>query len=151
MKSTLRCGIIAFLLAVSIPATHAQTPLLNWIIYHAQHQVAQYNYEGGLQSVNLALKWLPQNARLYTLRGEIYLLLYEWDNALNDFNQALTYQPDYPTAYFQRGVLYYTRAQRPEAHSDFERYLLLAPDGQFATFAQQALISIAQEQQALGD
>lgn len=92
-------------------------------------------------------------AELYTLRGQLKLLLYEWDNVLADYNHALEIAPDYADAYFYRGLLYYSaltdQIPREVALADFETYLVLAPDGLHAETAQQYITVIQAEMSAL--
>lgn len=95
-------------------------------------------------------------AELYTLRGQMWLLLYEWDRVLEDYNTAIDLAPAYPDAYFYRGVLYYSVLQagltwREDALADFEYYLELAPDGTLLDQAQDYADTIRRELDALNN
>jgi tetratricopeptide (TPR) repeat protein len=95
-------------------------------------------------------------AALYTLRGQMWLLLYEWDRVLADYDTAIEIDPSYPDAYFYRGVLYYSVLQaglawREDALADFEHYLELAPDGDLAEQAQDYADAIRRELDVLND
>jgi lipoprotein NlpI len=93
-------------------------------------------------------------AELYTLRGQMWLLLYEWDEVLADYNTAIELDPTYPDAYFYRGVLYYSVLQagltwREEALADFEQYLELSPEGDLAEQARDYADAIRTELDAI--
>ena len=96
-----------------------------------------------------------ERARLYTLRGQMVLLLYEWNRVLDDYNTALELAPDYAEAYFYRGILYYSAMpgglNREDALADFQHYLSLEPDGPHAADAARHAQSIRLELEALSD
>jgi tetratricopeptide (TPR) repeat protein len=119
------------------------------ITTHARYEATQLRYDEALHIVNQAIAANPNQARYYTLRGELTLLLYEWDNAQQDFATALELDAEYAPTYFHRGVLFYTMAQREEALRDFQAYLDYAPYGRWAEQARLYLQSIQQELEAL--
>jgi tetratricopeptide (TPR) repeat protein len=88
-------------------------------------------------------------AALYTLRGQMVILLYEWDRVLENYDTALTLDADYAPAYFYRGVLYYSVLARERALADFETYLEMASDGDNAADAARYVESIRLELDAL--
>lgn len=110
---------------------------LSVLTSRARNLAEQFDYSGGIERVNDALMLSPDNPMLYTLRGELTLLLYEWNNALEDFNTALSLDAAYAPAYFHRGVLHYTMTAYDMAFSDFEHYMALAPQGPFYDLAAQ--------------
>lgn len=118
---------------------------MNLIMGRARYLATMFDYDGGIELVNQGLTIGPQSAALYTLRGELTLLLYEWNHALDDFDKALELDADYSPAYFQRGVLLYTMADREAALQDFETYLDLAADGPYHDFAAQYISQIETE------
>lgn len=118
---------------------------LNLLMGRARYLATMFDYDGGIALVNEGLSIAPQSAALYTLRGELTLLLYEWNHALQDFDKALDLDPDYSPAYFQRGVLLYTMADREAALHDFETYLDLNADGPYDDFAAQYIAQIETE------
>ena len=118
---------------------------LNLLMGRARHLATMFDYDGGIALVNQGLAIAPQSTALYTLRGELTLLLYEWNHALDDFDKALELDPGYSPAYFQRGVLLYTMADREAALHDFETYLDLNADGPYHEFAAQYIAQIETE------
>ena len=118
---------------------------LNLLMGRARHLATTFDYDGGIALVDEGLNIAPQSAALYTLRGELTLLLYEWNHALEDFDKALDLDPNYSPAYFQRGVLLYTMADREAALHDFETYLDLNADGPYQDFATQYITHIETE------
>ncbi|QPC81584.1 tetratricopeptide repeat protein [Phototrophicus methaneseepsis] len=103
----------------------------------ARQLATEFDYQGGIDLVDEALTWAPDSPELYTLHGELTLLLYEWNAALEDFNKALALDEDYAPAYFHRGILNYTMTDREQALADFQQYMTLAPDGEFYELAKQ--------------
>ena len=99
-----------------------------------------FRYDDAITDLTAAIRILPTDPALYTLRGQTYLLLYEWDNVLADYNKALELDPTYSDAYFYRGVLKYSVLQTgqslyADALADFQQYLELAPNGNHAADA----------------
>ena len=131
------------------PITDTHTLLcqlrLHVLMGRARHLATMFDYDGGIALVNAGLTIAPESAALYTLRGELTLLLYEWNHALDDFDQALVLDPGYSPAYFQRGILLYTMADREAALHDFETYLQLAASGPYHEFAAQYIMQIETE------
>jgi tetratricopeptide (TPR) repeat protein len=115
----------------------------------AQLYALAFRYDDALTDMDAAIELDPTNPELYVLRGQIILYLYEWDRVLADYNHAIELAPDYADAYYYRGVLFYAQAQRDDALADFEHYLDLAPDGDHAADAEQYIIDIQRELEAL--
>lgn len=133
----------------------AEATLFAWE-KRTQLHVLEFDYDAAIadatQALDLCLKVSPFTfncAAAYTLRGQMYLLLYEWDKVLADYNTAIELNPNYADAYFYRGVLFYTQGPRENALADFERYLELAPQGDHADEAAKHIESIRTELGAL--
>ncbi len=127
----------------------------------AQLYALAFDYDAAVNAVDEAINtyrrtayvaYAPSHmAKLYTLRGQMVLLLYEWDAVLSDYNTALSIAPFYSPAYFHRGVLFYTMGPRERALEDFQRYLSLAPTGFWAGQATDYIQRIEAELQALNE
>jgi tetratricopeptide (TPR) repeat protein len=131
----------------------SQDQYLNALISRAQIHALASQYPDAIDDLNLAIELMPA-ARLYLMRGQMYLAIYEWDKAGADFDHALEVSPNYAEVYFHRGVLYYSILQtglttRDDALADFRRYLELTPDGEFAAQAAEYVDNIQREPNAL--
>lgn len=108
---------------------------LLWNLLLTRADAQSFKYAQALERLQSLQLRHPQQSALYTLRGEVHLLLYEWDNALADFNRAIALDPLYAPAYFQRGVLWATQGAPEAALADFNSYLALQPNGPYAQAA----------------
>lgn len=102
------------------------------LVVHAQTDVEALRYDEALGRIDMAMGIRADDARLYTVRGTLTMLLYEWDGALADLNRAVALDETYAPAYYHRGILYATVLEQAKAVADFEAYLSLAPDGRFS-------------------
>lgn len=129
---------------------------LAWALaQRAQLHALRFDYDAALADMDAALALPPgettliSREALYTLRGQMVMLIYEWERAREDYNRALTLNPRYAPALFHRGVLAYTMAQRDAARRDFQRYLAVAPAGVYARQAYANMQRITIELEAL--
>jgi|GEM_PF-2976760 len=108
---------------------------LLWNVLLIRADAYTFQYDEALQRLQSLQLRHRQQPVIYTLRGEVHLLLYEWDKALADFNRAIVLDRKYAPAYFQRGVLWATLGKSDAAYVDFSRYLALHPDGPYVQAA----------------
>lgn len=121
---------------------------------YAQILANNFHYDAAISLMDSAILIDGNSAELYTIRGQMIMLLYEWDRAIADYNTAIEIDPTYAPAYFHRGVAYYSIAERIDreaALADFEQYLYLAPDGELAEQAQSYITGLQFEIEALGE
>jgi tetratricopeptide (TPR) repeat protein len=74
-----------------------------------------------LSDMNKAIELKPQNADLYKLRGNIYVLLNNYFEAINDYTKAIELNNGFAEAYFNRGIANILAQNRTAACSDFEK------------------------------
>ena len=153
----------AFSLIQTMQARFSSQPYELSILLATQAQLyaLTFDYDAAVMAIDEAisayhqLPYVAYNpshmAELYTLRGQMVLLLYEWDAVLSNYNAALSIAPAYAPAYFHRGVLFYTMGPREKALEDFLRYLSLAPSGFWAQQAMDYTQRIEAELQALDE
>lgn len=108
-----------------------------WYAKRGQFAALDFDFQAALRDFDRAIALMPDDPRLLTLKGEVYLLLYEWNNAKAAFDGALALESDYAPAYFQRGILLSTMTETKKANADFSQYLALEPRGVYADLARQ--------------
>lgn len=65
------------------------------------------------------------DARLFKLRGNLYILLNDFRKAIADYDHAITLDGAYEQAYFNRGLANLLVNNRPDACSDMEKSIQL--------------------------
>lgn len=137
---------------VEFSSEYSETLQVQILEDRAQLFALMFDYTSAIQDMDTVIERLKSDyslARAYKQRGDIIMLIYEWNRALGDYNKAIEFDPDYAEAYYRRGILYYTMVERENAIADFETYLELEPDGQFVAFAEQFIVDIQTELDAL--
>lgn len=85
--------------------------------------VALGNWDIALENLNVAEKLAPNDARIYSERGKVYLDQGEFQLALPEFAQALERDRTLTDAYYQRGITYLELEQYEDAIADFSAAL----------------------------
>jgi tetratricopeptide (TPR) repeat protein len=74
-----------------------------------------------LNDINKAIELEPENAVLYKIRGNIYILLNNHFAAIHDYTKAIALDNNLAEAYFNRGIAYILANDRTKACSDFQK------------------------------
>lgn len=109
-------------------------PLVNCDNFKAE-KVANYakahfvrgEIDSSLESLSLAIRYAPDDARLYRDRGNIYFQQKELNLALADYNRVLELDPKNFNAYTRRAQIYQQQKELDLALADYNRALELVP------------------------
>lgn len=74
-----------------------------------------------LTDINKAIELDPENAILYKIRGNIYILLNNHFAAIDDYTKAIALDNNLAEAYFNRGIANVLANNRTEACVDFQK------------------------------
>jgi tetratricopeptide (TPR) repeat protein len=74
------------------------------------------------------LDLLPEEAAIWSNRGNVRVALNQFDAAIADFAQSIQFAPDEPDPYLNRGATYEALEQWEKAIADYNRVLELNPD-----------------------
>lgn len=74
------------------------------------------------------IEQLPEEAAVWSNRGNVRVRQNDLEGAMADYTQAITLAPDQPDPYLNRGALWEAMGQWDKAIADYNRLLRLAPD-----------------------
>lgn len=74
-----------------------------------------------LTDINKAIELEPENAILYKIRGNIYVLLNDYFAAIDDYTKAISLDANSAEAYFNRGIANVLGNNRTKACADFQK------------------------------
>ena len=80
-----------------------------------------------LDNINTAIESEPNNADLYNIRGNKYLLLKDYDKAIQDFNKATQINPYYKEPYNGLGITYRNINKFDKAIESYNKAISLDP------------------------
>ncbi len=89
--------------------------------------VDKKRYDSAIADFSQAIKLLPNYAKAYCNRGDVYALMGKRDLALQDLTKALEIDPFYARAYSSRGILYSKMNSYDLAIQDFTQALKIDP------------------------
>jgi len=98
-------------------------------------KAAELTYEQAdekIQQLNTLIKNQPDNAMLYTERGELYFKMRDFDNAIDDFDSAIKLDPGQDKAWFSRGMANGRLGYIDEGIADLSVYIKRHPDSSLA-------------------
>jgi len=81
-------------------------------------KVARGEMDKAVAVISDAIMKYPDDSRLYSARGAIYLNKGDTDTALQDFDRAISINPNDDNAYVMRGVIYYKKRDLDKALED---------------------------------
>ncbi|HED16517.1 MAG TPA: tetratricopeptide repeat protein [Gammaproteobacteria bacterium] len=88
--------------------------------------------EKKLQKISLQIQIKPDDAVLYTERGNLYFMMHDFDSAINDFNRAIELDPFQDKAWYGRGMANGRMGYIDEGIADLSVYIERHPDSSVA-------------------
>jgi tetratricopeptide (TPR) repeat protein len=89
-------------------------------------------YDQALNEVDLALQQTPNSARIYSVRGHIYIAKGEYGRALEDLTRVISLVPNQAKPYIDRAIIHFKMNNKGLAVTDITRALQLKPDSAWA-------------------
>ncbi|NEO30711.1 MAG: tetratricopeptide repeat protein [Symploca sp. SIO3C6] len=102
------------------------------LIDKSVEQFQVQDYQGALDSLNLAVERYPNDYRGWYLIGSFRNQFYQYEEAISFYDQALKLKPDYHDAWYKRGIVLSKSGRLEEAISSYDQALKLKPDFYFA-------------------
>lgn len=87
--------------------------------------IRQNKLDEALKCATLLVIDYPKNAKVYSLRGQVYFIKGEYKIALKDINQAISMKPKDSSFYGLRGIIKYKTGDFLTAIEDFSRSIKL--------------------------
>lgn len=101
--------------------------LLSTIAVQAQINSAD-EAQQKIDKITHKIKANPNNAKLYSSRGDLYFLLHDFDNAVEDYTHAIKLDDSLDTAWFGRGMARGRQGFIKEGIADLTVYLKRHPN-----------------------
>jgi tetratricopeptide (TPR) repeat protein len=77
--------------------------------------------QGAITDYNEVIRFKPDSALAYFLRGVAKYSLGDKQGSIADYNEAIRLKPDFANPYYSRGVIKKERGEKQEALADFRK------------------------------
>jgi len=84
-------------------------------------------YDQAISDFSKALKMFPQDSKIYSNRGVVWLDKGEYDQAIADFNKALEFHPQLADVYYNRGFAWSNKGDYDKAIADCRKTIDINP------------------------
>ncbi len=129
-----------------------EAPAVRQLIQKANAAVVAGRNSIAIEALSQAIGLTPEDAELFRMRADVYVLQREMANARADFSTAVRLSPQNAPLYNIRGYFLMSQGLTEEARSDFDKSVQLDP-GHAAAWNNRGLLSLASQdyQSALKD
>lgn len=90
-------------------------------------EYAKGNYVVALADLNKVIRYRPDFADAYNVRGLVKYSINDFDGALGDFNLVIQLRPDFPEVYCNRGNVEFCKADMTAAYADYSKAIEVNP------------------------
>ncbi len=104
-----------------------ESPAVRQLIQKANAAVVAGQHRVAVEAMSQAIGQTPEDANLYRIRADVYVLLQEMANARADYSTALKLSPQNAGLYNVRGYFLMTQGLKDEAIADFDHAIRLDP------------------------
>lgn len=78
-----------------------------------------------MEHIDVLLRYWPDDASVYAVRGGLYQGRRQYEQALKDLNKAISIEPENPDFYISRALLYRDFHKKSQAVADFRKAIAL--------------------------
>ena len=121
-----------------------QATAVQQLIQRASAAVAAGSTSIAIESLSQGIGITPENAELFRMRADVYVMQQEMANARADYSTAIRLQPENSNLYNVRGYFLMSQGLTKEATADFEKSLQLDPQNA-AACNNRGLISLGEQ------
>ncbi len=135
-----RKKFLAFIIILLFSSLIVSFLVKNWVVGIGEKiknnisSQPQSNIEIGRSSTDFTsneleqrIKENPENADLYNIKGNEYLIKSEFEKAINEFNKAIEINPNYAEPYSGKGVAYRNLGEYNKAIENYTKAIELYP------------------------
>ncbi len=121
-----------------------QSEAVRQLVQRASDAVVAGNAPLAVEALSQGIGINPEDAQLFRMRADVYVLLKELANARADYSTAVRLDPQSPDLYNQRGYFLMSQGISDEAAADFDKCLQLNPQ-HAAAANNRGLVALARE------
>ena len=126
--STAKSATSAAAVAKDTRNVTAQNSAVTSLVKRAQAAVSQGQANIAIESLSQAISIAADNARLFQMRADVYVIMGEYANARVDYSLAVTLDPNNAEVWNARGFFLMNQGLNKESIADFTRATELTPE-----------------------